>query len=117
VYGASGRLAVVRTYNAPFLQHFVLAAGAGGVGTFLDVSRLSASGIEVAATVGGVSGLLDLAVEELALDRLCDEDGRWIKDVSHPDCRYLGPSEVGAVLRVPIPAAAPPAGSNGRGRR
>jgi hypothetical protein len=107
LYTTAGRLAMVRMYNAPFLQHFVLAAGAGGVGTLLDVTRASAVGIEVAASIGGASGMRDLVVEELALDRLCDEEGQWIKDVSHADCRYLTPAELAPVLRAQLPAPPP----------
>jgi len=103
VYGASGGLEVVRTFNAPFLQHFALAVGAGGAFTLVDVSRMSSAGAEVAAVIGGVQGLVDLAVEELALDRLCDEDGGWIKDVSHDGCRYLTPDELTRVLHAEIP--------------
>jgi hypothetical protein len=117
VYGASGRLLNVRTYNAPFLRHFVVAAGAGGVGTFVDVSKMSATGTEIVATIGGIEGLRDLVVEELALDRLVDEEGRWIKDVSHPDCRYLTPAELGKVLRAPITLQEEPRGRRAQGGR
>jgi hypothetical protein len=117
VYGASGRLLNVRTYNAPFLQHFVLAAGAGGVGTCINVSKMSATGTEIAATIDGVEGLRDLVVEELALDRLVDEEGRWIKDVSHPDCRYLTPAELTPVLRAQLPPQREPRGLRAPGSR
>ncbi|MEZ5962343.1 MAG: hypothetical protein R3F56_00725 [Planctomycetota bacterium] len=107
VYTAADRLLVVRTYNAPFLQHFALAPGAGGAFTMVDVSRINAVGADNATIVGGVAGIVDMAVEELALDRLCDEEGRWIKDVSHDGCRYLTPTELSAVLRAQIPPPAP----------
>jgi hypothetical protein len=117
VYGARGRLSLVRSYNAPFLQHFVLAAGANGLGTMIEVSKMAATGIEAVVNLDGANGMLDLVAEELALDRLCDEEGKWIKDVSHPDCRYLTPAELGRVLRAPIPAVVEKRGTNPNGGR
>lgn len=113
VYGGNGRLLMLRAYNAPFLQHFVLAAGAGGVGSLVDVSKLSASGARLAAVWPGIEGLRDLAVEELALDRLQTEEGRWIKDISHEGCRYLTPQEILKVLRAPIAVSAEARGRYG----
>ena len=102
VYGAAGRLALLRTYNAPFLTHFVLAVGAGGLGTMVDVSKMTSTGASVAAVWTGVDGVVDLALEEFAHDRLCDEDGKPVKDVSHDDCRYLTPAEQLTVLRAQL---------------
>ncbi len=106
VYGAAGRLTMLRTYNAPFLQHFVVAVGAGGLGTMVDVTKMSSTGATVAAVWSGIEGVRDLALEELAHDRLCDEDGRAIKDVSHEGCRYLTPAERQRVLAAPVPSPA-----------
>jgi hypothetical protein len=101
VYGGAGRLLVLRAYNAPFLQHFAVVPGAGGLGTLVDVSK-TATGANVVATWDGVNGLRDLQFEELAFDRLQDEEGRWEKDISHEGCRYLTRDEILRVLRAPI---------------
>lgn len=102
IYGGTGRLWNIKTYNAPFLQHFVLAVGAGGTGTLVDVGRREA-GAEVAATWDDLRGVRDMVWEEFALDRLVDERGRWEKDISHEDCRYLTPDEILRVLRADVP--------------
>ena len=104
VYGGNGRLAVLRAYNPPFLEHYVVAAGAGGVGTLLDVSKTSA-GVEQAAVWTGLDGVRDLVFEEFAFDRLQDEEGKWLKDISHDGCRYLTRDEMLRVLRAPLPDA------------
>ncbi|MCC6782055.1 MAG: hypothetical protein IT457_04355 [Planctomycetes bacterium] len=106
VYGGTGRLRVVRAYNEPFLAHFVVAAGAGGLGTLVETGRAASTGPRIAATWDDLDTLRDLQFEELAFDRLVDERGRWIKDISHEDCRYLEPAELLRVLRAPLPVAA-----------
>lgn len=112
VYGGNGRLTVFRAYNPPFLQHRVVATGAGGVGTLLDVSKTSA-GVEQVAVWTGLDGVRDLVFEEFAFDRLQDEEGKWLKDISHEDCRYLTRDEVLRVLRAPLPDAEDPLGRYG----
>lgn len=102
VRGGTGRLLMFRSYNPPFLQHRVAAVGAGGLGTLVDVSKVAA-GLEVAATWEMPADVRDLVFEELALDRLQDEDGDPIMDVSHEGCRYLLPEEILRVLRAPLP--------------
>ena len=93
---------VVRAYNAPFLQHFILAVGSGGVGTMVDASKMP-TGLQPLAELSGASGVRDLVVEEFALDRLQDERGRWEKDISHEGSRYLTRDEMLKVLRAPVP--------------
>jgi hypothetical protein len=112
IYGGTGQVRVVRIYNAPFLQQFALAPGAGGAGTLVDVSR-PATGAQVAAVWDGINGLRDFALEEFAFDRLVDENGRWLKDISHANCRYLTRDELLAVLRAPVPVVADPTGRYG----
>jgi hypothetical protein len=112
VYGGTGKLLVLRAYNPPFLEHHVLAAGAGGLGTLVDVGKTSA-GVETAATWEGISGVRDLAIEEFAFDRLQDEAGRAHKDISHEGCRYLTREELLRVLRAPLPDADDPLGRYG----
>lgn len=104
-YGGTGRLVLMRSYNAPFLQHFVVAAGSAqggrGIGTVIDVSKRE-TGAAITTTWAGINGLRDLYLEEFAFDRLVDERGRWIKDISHEHCRYLDSDELLKVLRAPI---------------
>lgn len=97
----TGQLRMVRAYNQPFLQHFVVAVGAGGSGTVLDASRM-ATGLRDAAVWADLPGVADLAFEEFVFDRLLDERGRWEKDISHEDCRYLTRDEILKVLRTPL---------------
>jgi hypothetical protein len=101
VYGGPGRVLVLRAYNPPFVQHFALAAGAGGLGTLIDVSNML-RGAEVVSVWEGVDGVRDMAFEELALDRLRTEEGVPEKDVSHEGCRYLNREELLRVLRVDL---------------
>ncbi|MBK8974422.1 MAG: hypothetical protein IPM29_00705 [Planctomycetes bacterium] len=104
VYGGTGELLPFRAYNEPFLQHFVVAAGSGGLGTLVDVGRAATQGAAVAATWDDLAELRDLEFEELAFDRLQDERQHPIKDISHDGCRYLDRDEL---LRV-FDAAVPP---------
>lgn len=101
----TGRLHLARSYNPPFLQHFVVAAGSGGIGALIDASRPSAR-LELAALWSGIEGLRDLALESFAFDRLQDEEGNPIKDISHEGCRYLTRTEVLRVLRAPLSSSA-----------
>ncbi len=105
LYGGTGELLMFRAYNEPFLQHFVLATGAGGLGTLIDVSRAPTTGSSIAATWDDLSGVIDIQLEEFAFDRLQDERGRWIKDISHAGCRYLTRDEMLKVLRADVPVS------------
>lgn len=116
IYGGTGQVRVVRLYNAPFLQQFALAPGAGGVGTLVDASK-PATGAQVAAVWDGVPGLRDFALEEFAFDRLVDEQGRWLKDISHEGCRYVTRDELLRILRAPVPVATDPTGRYGEVRQ
>ncbi len=97
-----GRLQMVRAYNAPFLQQFVLATGSGGMATLVDASKMP-TGLQPLAEVPGATGVRDLVVEEFAFDRLQDERGRWEKDISHDGCRYLTRDEMERVLNAKVP--------------
>jgi hypothetical protein len=107
------RLALVRAYNAPFLQQFVLTVGSGGTATFFDASKMP-TGLQVLADVTGVAGMRDLVLEEFAFDRLQDERGRWEKDISHEGCRYLTRDEMLKVLRADVPVDRQAEGRYGR---
>lgn len=122
VYGGPGKLVVFRAYNAPFLSHFVVSAGSGGVGTLVDVGKMR-TGAAIANVWEGLPGLRDLVFEEFAFDRLQDERGQPIKDISHEGCRYLTKAELLKVLRVQVPVESHTLGRYGerrfqrRGRR
>ena len=113
VDAGTGRLHVLRTYNAPFLQHFVLATGSGGLGTLVDASKMP-TGLQPMAELTSSVELRDLVVEDFAFDRLQDERGRWEKDISHEDCRYLTRDEILRVLNAPIPTQREDEGRYGR---
>jgi hypothetical protein len=113
VYGGTGKLEMFRAYNAPFLQHFVVSAGAGGIGTLINVSK-NQTGATITSVWGGINRLRDLEFEEFAFDRLQDESGNMIKDISHEGCRYLTRDELLKVLRADIPANAYQLGRYGR---
>lgn len=110
---SSGHLAVVRAYNAPFLQHFVVVPGSGGVASVLDASKMP-TGLQALADLAGADGVQDFAFEEFAFDRLQDERGRPEKDISHDGCRYLSPAEMLKVLRAPVPIDREAEGRYGR---
>jgi hypothetical protein len=98
----TGRLHLLRAYNAPFLQQFVVATGSAGFGTIVDASKMP-TGLQPLAELTGGSGVRDLVLEDFAFDRLQDERGRWEKDISHADCRYLTREEILKVLRADVP--------------
>ena len=79
-----------------------IGAGAGGIGTLLDVSK-NQTGPSITTVWAGINGRRDLEFEEFAFDRLQDERGRMIKDISHEGCRYLTPAELRRVLAAKIP--------------
>jgi hypothetical protein len=104
VYGAMGRLRVARFYNAPFLKHFVCAVGAGqSAGTLVDVSK-ALTQVPVQGGLGRLNGVRDLCFEEMAFDRMIDEDGAPLKDQSHGGkTRWFTRDEILRLLRVPLP--------------
>jgi len=102
VYSGPGKLVLFRAYNAPFLQHYVVSAGSSGVGTLIDVGKMR-TGATIANVWEGLSGVRDLVFEEFAFDRLQDERGRAIKDISHDGCRYLSRDEILKVLNAQVP--------------
>ena len=84
-------------YNQPFLSSVMLAPGEQGVRA-IDVTSS-----EAPATVGSLATMRDayvVALEEFPLDRMLDESGRSLKDVSHPQSRWLNREEIDRVLGV-----------------
>ncbi|MEO0478738.1 MAG: hypothetical protein AAF196_04600 [Planctomycetota bacterium] len=103
VYGGTGELVRIRSYNEPFLTHGVLAVGAGGIGSLIDVSKVPSTGPTVRSVIDGLQGVRDFAIEEFAFDRLQDEQQRPIMDISHENCRFLDRDELLRVLSAEIP--------------
>lgn len=90
-------LALGAFYNAPFLQSIVFACGEDGVSA-TDVSISSQPN-----QLGGLGALHEcyfIAIENFPLDRMIDERGRRLKDVSHEGSRWMYISEIEKVLSV-----------------
>ncbi len=94
---ASG-LALLRSFNPPVLVTQVLVAGEGGL-QFQDVTRLDEG--RNGPLLPGVEGARDVAVEAFAFDRMLDETGRQLKDISHDGARFLTTAEIHRMLTVP----------------
>ena len=85
-------------YNTPFLQKILFYPNDEGVGT-IDVS-ISAEPTEL-ASLPGIRGAYVIAVEEFPLDAMRSPTGDMLKDVSHPESRWMYLSEIERVLSVP----------------
>ena len=101
-YGA-GDLALAAFYNAPFLQRFAVVSSPRAA-TVIDFSRTEQ--VEVKGPMFGTERpVRDIVLEEFSFDRMVDERGRALKDISHPTSRYLDREEALRVLSVPLDAA------------
>ncbi len=100
VYGAQ-TIAITRAYNPPFVQTFALVAGGPGAAV-VDVTRSDAPMVLARLGPEELRGVVDVAVEEMAFDRLVDWDGRPEKDISHPGARYMAREEILRILRAPL---------------
>jgi hypothetical protein len=94
----AGGLALLRSFNPPALVTRNLVAGEGGL-QFQDVTRLTEG--SNAALLPGVQGARDVAVEAFAFDRMQDETGRQLKDISHDGARFFTRAEIHRLLTVP----------------
>ncbi len=108
----AGELVVADFYNPPFRQRVAFAPGAAGV-YLADVTTTKEP-----KQIGTLPGILDafcVVLEEFPLDRMIDEAGRRLKDVSHAGSRWLNRAEVERILSVPADrlGLAPPAGDAG----
>ncbi|MGH7151881.1 MAG: EF-hand domain-containing protein, partial [Planctomycetota bacterium] len=65
----------------------------------VDVSRSAQP--EVLPSLPGVLRAEAAAVEEFAFDRMVDEEGRALKDISHEGARFFTRGEIAKLLRVP----------------
>ena len=61
------------------------------------------TGLQPGTVWDDLRDLRDLQFERMPFDRLQDERGRWEKDISHRDCRYLTVEEMLKVLRADVP--------------
>jgi hypothetical protein len=85
-------------FNAPFLQKVMFTPGQDGV--FATDVSVSAEPNQLGAFVGIRSAYV-VAVEEFPLDKMLDEDGKRLKDVSHEGSRWMYKSEIEHLLDVP----------------
>jgi Ca2+-binding EF-hand superfamily protein len=98
VPGRVSSIALARVYNAPYVQSFALVSGDRGI-VPVDVSRSAQP--DVLSPLPGLLRAEASAVEEFAFDRMVDEDGRALKDVSHEGARFFTRGEIAKLLRVP----------------
>lgn len=83
-------------YNTPFLQRMLLVPGNDGV-TITDASLSTQPN-----PLGSLPGITDafvIVVENFPLDKMLDEDGRRLKDVSHRESRWLSRVEIEKLLQ------------------
>ena len=85
-------------YNPPFRQRMLFTTGERGIYlTDVSVSREPTQ-------LGILPGLDDayvFAVEEFPLDKMIDESGARLKDISHEGSRWLYRAEIGRLLDIP----------------
>ncbi len=96
------RFTTAAWYQPPFLRRYALVAGREAVAV-LDTSASDKPTL-VGTLFGEGLRVRDLVVEEFPLDRMVDESGRQLKDISHPRSRYFGIEEATRLLRVPLAA-------------
>ncbi|HED66262.1 MAG TPA: hypothetical protein ENJ09_11980, partial [Planctomycetes bacterium] len=94
---ATEALVAAEVYNPPFRQRVLFAAGERGV--FLADVTISRDARQV-GVLPGIKDAYAIAFEEFPLDRMVDELGRPLKDISHPRSRWLNRSEFERVLTV-----------------
>lgn len=96
--GPPGGGALIRSFNPPALvSRYAVGAEDGLI--VQDVTR--SDDARTVARLTGVGGARDVAAEAFAFDRMLDETGRQLKDISHEGSRYFSPAEIFRVLTVP----------------
>lgn len=100
-------ISVARVYNPPFLQTYVVTAGALGT-QIVDVSKPDQPAI--AATLNFPLAAFAVELEEFPLDRTMDADGKPVMDVSHEGARWLDQQEFSRVIGVPSFWSSPSSG-------
>ncbi len=94
---ATEQLVAADFYNPPFRQRLLFSPGELGV-YITDVST-SREPVQI-GLLPGLDEAFALAIEEFPLDRMVDEAGRPLKDVSHADSRWLQRGEIERILSV-----------------
>jgi hypothetical protein len=89
---------LVRSFNPPQLVTRVAVAGQAGL---LFQEATQSEDVSNGAALGGLPGARDVAAEAFAFDRMLDETGRQLKDISHANSRYFDPAEIFRMLTVP----------------
>lgn len=92
-------VALIHAYNPPFLQRYAVLSTGDGI-FVADVTKPAVPSI--VAAFAGPRGGGAIALEAFPLDRMIDEDGGALKDVSHEGARYLKKEEFERMLRVPL---------------
>ncbi len=90
--------ALTKSFNPPELVIRHIVACDDGL-VFQDVTQSDEA--VVLDTIAALSGVVDLAVENFSFDRMIDETGNQLKDISHASARFLTPAEIFSVLSVP----------------
>jgi hypothetical protein len=94
-------LAMASFYNAPFLQRFAAVA------TSTSAIAVNVSSSDAPDMLGPLfteaRPVRGIVWESFSLDRMVDESGRQLKDISHEHARYLSRKEFEALLQVPLP--------------
>jgi hypothetical protein len=94
----SGPAVLARAFNPPQLVTRLLVPNGNGL-SFVDVTDSEEPA--ALANLGALGPLRHVAVEAFAFDRMLDESGRQLKDISHEGSRFLTPEEIHRVLSVP----------------
>jgi hypothetical protein len=89
---------LVRSFNPPQLVTRLAIAGQNGL---LFQEATQSDDVSNGAVLGGLGGARDVAAEAFAFDRMLDETGRQLKDISHANSRYFDPAEIHRMLTVP----------------
>ena len=89
---------VAMSFNPPQLVTRLLVATADGP-QFLDVTQSDEPQSGALLTLFG--DVSEVAIEAFAFDKMVDETGRQLKDVSHEDSRFLELAEIHRVLTLP----------------
>ena len=94
---ATEQLVAADFYNPPFRQRILFTPGELGV--YLSDVSTSRDPVQV-GLLPGLDDAYAVAVEEFPLDRMVDESGERLKDISRDDSRWLYRAEIERVLSV-----------------
>ncbi len=93
--GAVYDLLVANAFEPPKNKAYVYAGLGSGGTAIIDVSDVNAPAVRSTLPIGVTRGL---AIERIQLDRMVDEDGQQIKDVSHHGARPFRRDEMERIL-------------------